>query len=133
MSSVFIGLCFAVIIFLLEAHLNVGDLVTSKRQIYKPTWESLDARPLPKWYPEAKLGIFIHWGLFSVPGVGRGAEQFWGNWINPGNETKQIQKREYMKRFHAPGFKFEDFAPQFRAEFFKPHEWARLFKKSGAK
>jgi Alpha-L-fucosidase len=32
-----------------------------------PNWESLDARPLPKWYDESKFGIFIHWGVFSVP------------------------------------------------------------------
>ena len=34
---------------------------------YTPDWESLDARPLPAWYDESKVGIFIHWGLFSVP------------------------------------------------------------------
>ena len=32
-----------------------------------PTWEALDARPLPAWYDQSKFGIFIHWGVFSVP------------------------------------------------------------------
>jgi alpha-L-fucosidase len=45
---------------------------------YEPTWESLDARPLPQWYPDAKVGIFIHWGVFSVPSYG--SEWFWYYW-----------------------------------------------------
>jgi alpha-L-fucosidase len=32
---------------------------------YEPNWKSLDARPLPSWYDESKLGIFVHWGVFS--------------------------------------------------------------------
>ena len=36
--------------------------------MYEPTWESVRTHPLPDWYADAKLGVFIHWGLFSVPG-----------------------------------------------------------------
>jgi hypothetical protein len=58
--------------------------VTSFRNIdanitqYTPTWDSLDSRPLPQWYDEAKIGIFIHWGVFSVPSFG--SEWFWKQW-----------------------------------------------------
>jgi len=45
---------------------------------YVPTWSSLDSRPLPSWYDDAKFGIFIHWGVFSVPSFG--SEWFWNNW-----------------------------------------------------
>lgn len=45
---------------------------------YSPTWKSLDSRPLPQWYDDAKFGIFIHWGVFSVPSFG--SEWFWNNW-----------------------------------------------------
>jgi alpha-L-fucosidase len=38
-------------------------------QDYTPDWASLDVRPLPAWYDESKVGIFIHWGVFSVPSV----------------------------------------------------------------
>ena len=34
---------------------------------YEPNWDSLDTHPLPNWYDDAKVGIFIHWGVFSVP------------------------------------------------------------------
>ena len=36
--------------------------------MYAPTWGSVSTHPLPDWYDDAKLGIFIHWGLYSVPG-----------------------------------------------------------------
>jgi hypothetical protein len=54
--------------------------VTSLQNVtqYTPTWGSLDSRPLPTWYDEAKFGIFIHWGVFSVPSFG--SEWFWYNW-----------------------------------------------------
>lgn len=42
---------------------------------FDPTWESLDARPLPAWFDQAKFGVFIHWGVFSVPSFG--SEWFW--------------------------------------------------------
>src|ERR1700760_4668003 len=40
---------------------------TASSARYEPTWESLDGRPSPSWYADAKFGIFIHWGLYSVP------------------------------------------------------------------
>jgi alpha-L-fucosidase len=36
--------------------------------MYEPTWDSVATHPLPEWYDDAKLGIFLHWGLYSVPG-----------------------------------------------------------------
>ena len=50
----------------------------NKNLRYTPDWDSLDTRPLPAWYDEAKFGIFIHWGVFSVPSFG--SEWFWQNW-----------------------------------------------------
>lgn len=44
---------------------------------YEPNWKSIDSRPLPEWYDQAKFGIFIHWGVFSVPSFG--SEWFW--WV----------------------------------------------------
>lgn len=45
---------------------------------YLPEWDSLDTRPLPEWYDKAKIGIFLHWGVYCVPGFG--SEWFWYNW-----------------------------------------------------
>jgi alpha-L-fucosidase len=61
---------------LILALLGLGALVHGAK--YAPTWESLDKRPLPNWYDEAKIGIFVHWGVFAVPSFG--SEWFWRNW-----------------------------------------------------
>lgn len=50
-------------------------LLGSARAKYEPNWDSIDSRPLPEWYDQAKFGIFIHWGVFSVPSFG--SEWFW--------------------------------------------------------
>ena len=50
---------------------------------YQPTWESLDKHQGPKWFDEAKVGIFVHWGVYSVPSFGVNGvlgEWFWWAW-----------------------------------------------------
>ncbi|XP_064094653.1 alpha-L-fucosidase-like [Macrobrachium nipponense] len=93
---------------------------------YQPTWESLDTRPLPEWYDNAKLGILIHWGLFSVPSFG--SERFWKDWKE--GHPKFIR---FMMENYPPSFKYQDFAPQFKAEFYDPEEWTDIFEASGAR
>ena len=58
----------------------VATTCIAKDVTYEPTWESLDSRESPAWYPDAKFGIFIHWGLYSVPAVaprGTYSEWYW--------------------------------------------------------
>ena len=94
---------------------------------YEPRWESLDTKPLPAWYDEAKFGIFIHWGVFSVPSFKN--EWFWWNWkIN--NDSSYV---DFMKNNYPPDFTYQDFAKDFTAEFYEPDDWADLFEASGAK
>ena len=104
--------------------LSLSSLVSSQ---YQPTWESLDARPLPPWYDEAKFGIFMHWGVYSVPSFG--SEWFWYNWKGRQN-PKYV---EFMKKNYPPTFEYTDFAPMFKAEFFDPVAWAKLLTQSGAR
>lgn len=100
---------------------------------YEPTWESLDKRPVPEWYQDAKFGIFIHWGVYSVPAWGAPktyAEWYWKNMSNkkPDNVWWQFHKKHY-----GADFDYKEFAPMFRAELFNPEEWADIFERSGAK
>ncbi|XP_076257939.1 tissue alpha-L-fucosidase-like [Rhynchophorus ferrugineus] len=94
-------------------------------ELYQPTWESLDTRPLPEWFDKAKIGIFIHWGVFSVPSMG--TEWVWTFWNDGDEVTKYIQDN------FPPGFSYQEFAKDFTAEFFNASEWAQLFARSGAK
>ncbi|NP_001106897.1 alpha-L-fucosidase 1 L homeolog precursor [Xenopus laevis] len=94
---------------------------------YAPNWESIDARPLPPWFDEAKFGIFLHWGVFSVPSFG--SEWFWWNWQHERSDSYV----KFMERNYRPGFTYADFAAQFTAEFYDPDAWAQLFQAAGAK
>ncbi|KAL4226532.1 Tissue alpha-L-fucosidase [Mactra antiquata] len=94
---------------------------------YEPTWESIDSRPLPTWYDESKLGIFVHWGVFSVPSFS--SEWFWHDW----KESKLPGIKAFMADNYRPDFTYADFAKDFTAEFFIAEQWASIFKSSGAK
>ncbi|XP_019945897.2 tissue alpha-L-fucosidase-like [Paralichthys olivaceus] len=107
---------------------NLLLIETREAARFEPTWTSLDARPLPGWFDEAKIGIFVHWGVFSVPGYGQFSEWFWFWWQNEKPEVV-----EFMKRNYPPDFTYADFASMFQAEFFDPDAWADVFKASGAR
>ncbi len=110
-------------------------------QNYQPTWASIDERPVPQWWQNDKFGIFIHWGVYSVPSWAptgdsisvyyKYAEWYWNRLI----EKSPVQK--YFQQFHlknyGPDFQYQDFAPEFKAKLFNPEQWAELFKNSGAK
>ncbi|KAK8767843.1 hypothetical protein V5799_005377, partial [Amblyomma americanum] len=97
---------------------------------YMPTWDSLDERPLPAWFDEAKVGIFVHWGVFSVPSFT--SEWFWWYWQGWG-EPRNPKPAKYMAENYPPGFTYPDFAKDFTCEFFDPDEWARILQESGAR
>ncbi|MCX7796105.1 MAG: alpha-L-fucosidase [bacterium] len=95
---------------------------------FKPTWESLENYQVPQWYLDAKFGIFIHWGVYSVPAFGN-------EWY-PRNMYRQGSREfEYHIKTYGPqrDFGYKDFIPMFTAENFNPDKWADLFLKSGAK
>ncbi|XP_065918355.1 alpha-L-fucosidase-like isoform X2 [Dysidea avara] len=102
-------------------------LFVSSLATYTPDWSSLDARPIPSWYEDAKFGIFIHWGVFSVPSYG--SEHFWYLWKHD-NDSRYVR---FMKNNCPPNFQYQDFAPMLKAELWDPVKWATLFKKSGAR
>jgi len=85
----------------------VGSLGPSVLARYDPTWDSIDSRPLPAWYDESKVGIFIHWGLYSVPSYIN--EWFWYSWISDESQGHA----DYIKQNFKPGFSYEVFSNTF--------------------
>lgn len=111
------------------------------QQRYSANWNSLDARPIPTWFTDAKLGIFIHWGVYSVPAwapVGKDfatyskySEWYWNRMATDSSKVGQAF-RQFHNKTYGPNFKYQDFAPQFTAELFNPNQWADIFKNAGA-
>lgn len=95
---------------------------------FEPTWESLERYRIPEWYQNAKFGIFIHWGVYSVPA-------FSSEWY-PRNMYRQGSKEfEHHVATYGPHteFGYKDFIPLFTAEKFDANQWAELFAAAGAK
>ena len=136
-------LTFAVLLMLASAVCAAQEQVK-----YEPTIASLDTHPLPQWYAGAKLGIFIHWGLYSVPGwapLSHPSHDFasvdyiknnpYAEWyLNvmrvPGSPTQAYHKEHY-----GANFGYYDFAPIFNRESKKwnPDDWAKTFHDAGAR
>ncbi|HNY77063.1 MAG: alpha-L-fucosidase [Sedimentisphaerales bacterium] len=113
--------------------LLVGTAVCGA-QTYEAKWESLDGRPTPQWWTDAKFGIFIHWGLYSVPAWsvrGEYSEWYW-NRIT-GDKAKNGPWWRYHSATYGADFPYAAFAPMFKAELFDPNHWAEVFQRSGAK
>jgi alpha-L-fucosidase len=108
---------------------------------YENNWQSLNSRPVPGWFEDAKLGIFIHWGLYSVPAyapIGDYAE--WYGYAlrcapSPEHQPTEHQKlyQAFHKKYYGEDFRYEDFVPRFTARHFDADEWAQLFRDAGAK
>ena len=95
---------------------------------FLPTWESLQANyQVPQWFIGAKFGLFMHWGLFSVP-----AHQ--SEWYEKHMYGNSQVAAWHAEHFGAPDhFGYKDFIPLFTQDHFDPDAWADLFQKSGAK
>lgn len=129
---------------------NHGD-VDDNEPTYEPTWESLEQHEVPDWYHDAKLGIFIHWGAYSVPGWGEVGEyaEWYPNYMHQeGSPTNEYHEENYGdpvpddgESDDLPTFEYKDFiretdesdAPEnFDATEWDPDRWAELFDEVGA-
>ena len=95
---------------------------------FKSSWESLESYQVPQWYQDAKFGIFIHWGVYSVPAYD--SEWYPHNMYQESNATFQYHVKTYGPQIK---FGYKDFIPRFTARKFDAGEWARLFRKAGAR
>ena len=94
---------------------------------FQPARDSLERYRVPAWYQDAKFGIFIVWGIYSVPAFG-------SEWYPRLMYLEGTPEFQHHLATYGPQSKFgyKDFIPMFRAEKFDPSAWARLFRKAGA-
>lgn len=102
---------------------------------YDGSWESLQKMPVPGWFDDGKIGIFIHWGPYSAIGYRKGARGY----------AEHVPKLIYQDAKHyypymqqrwgatPPEFGYKDIIPEFKAQNWNPDEWASLFEEVGAK
>ena len=105
---------------------------------YEANWKSLDARPVPQWWQDAKFGIFIHWGPYAVPAYAPvrddgkfhwdGYAEWYEGKMNSG--VKAFQEHHAAQYGNAP---YANFAAAFKAKDYDPAAWAKIFKRAGAK
>lgn len=100
---------------------------------YTPDWESLDSHKMPQWYDDGKIGLSMHWGVYSVPawaprekGISY-AEWYGRRMYEKGNPTFNYHREKY-----GDNFTYDDFIPKWKAENFNPSVWAKFAKKMGA-
>jgi len=107
----------------------------------EPRWESIDLRSTPAWFEDAKLGIFIHWGVYAVPSFAprtevstyaRYSAWYWKRLVTPDMEGHK-EFKAFHDRVYGPGTKYQDFASQWKAELYDPAAWADVFERAGAK
>ena len=93
---------------------------------YHPDWDSLAKHPVPAWYREKRLGIFLHWGVFSVPA--------YHDWYARNMYIKDSEEYKWhLEHYGDPkDFAFKDFIPDFKMDKFDPQLWAKLFREAGA-
>src|ERR1035437_3198724 len=137
----------AALIFLL-----LGALPAGAADRYAATTQSLRTHHAPQWYEDAKFGIFIHWGPYSVPAYHEWYVDFISPKANYGFlfgtppytaergelpeelflEKTRSEAVEYHRKNWGADFPYDGFLPMFRAEKFDPAAWARLFRDAGA-
>ena len=109
-----------------ESVKNIESIVA--KGPYSASWDSLEKFKVPKWYEDAKFGIFIHWGVYCVPAFE--SEWYPRNMYVVGSPVYKHHIETYGPQSK---FGYKDFIPMFKAEKFNADQWAELFRKSGAK
>ncbi|MBD5105206.1 MAG: alpha-L-fucosidase [Ruminococcaceae bacterium] len=105
---------------------TIDEVIANGR--YKDDWGSLSQYSVPKWYKNSKFGIFIHWGVFSVPA-------FASEWYSRQMYVKDSDEYKHHTEVYGKHteFGYKDFIPMFKAEKFDPEKWAEIFSQAGAK
>ncbi len=120
-----------ILITILCVVLQVANL--HAQQKFEANWVSIDSRPVPEWYTDAKFGIFIFWGLYSVPAWAPTTENRYAEWYWSQLESGNAKFTDFHNKVAREDFRYQDFVKDFTCEMFDPDSWATLFRESGAR
>ncbi|KAH7325490.1 glycoside hydrolase superfamily [Rhizoctonia solani] len=117
-----------------ELDLGNAGILKENVEFWEPTVASLSRHETPRWWNNAKFGIFIHWGIYSVPGwVPKGYYEEWYNWWlhNPAQPSNILWN--YHRETFGEDKLYDDFIPEFNGAKFNASQWINLFATAGAK
>ena len=117
-----------------------------EKRYFKSDWQDVATHPLPGWYDDCKLGIFITWGLYSVPAWAEVTWEFgekpigrewmthcpYAEWYRNTISIEDSPARKHHNKVYGKDFPYEKFADSFLCERYDPDGWAKLFKEAGA-
>jgi alpha-L-fucosidase len=141
------------VVFCIVVLIQIAGCREKEIKIYEPTWESLQTHPVPQWFTSAKLGIFIHWGVYAIPGDNEWYVARMSPMARPGRNPAgppytaaqgdlpdsvfyaniRLKTNQDHREIWGIDFAYDDFIPMFKAENFDPGAWANLFEEAGAK
>jgi len=116
-------------IFSITTPINGQDQADTAAPSFTPDWESLSQhRQAPQWFADAKLGIYFHWGVYSVPAY---HSEWYPRLMHlPGH---RVNKHHLKTHGELTEFPYHKFVPEFKAEHFDAAKWADLFREAGAR
>jgi alpha-L-fucosidase len=89
---------------------------------------------MPQWYDNAKIGLSMHWGVYSVTAWAlRENGISYAEWYGYRMNDKANPSFNYHRENYGENFTYDDFIPKWKAENFDPAKWAGFAKKMGAK
>jgi len=109
---------------------NISTTASPKgTDLFKPDSAAIAKNyKIPEWFTNAKFGIFIHWGVYSVPAYA--SEKYPPRMYQKGSDVNKYHLKHYGE---LTKFGYKDFIPMFKAENFDAERWVKLFKEAGAK
>lgn len=120
---------------ILVALLLIPFAINAQQDRVEASWQSLNLRGYPQWFTDARLGIFVHWGLYSVPAYA--SKEGYAEWFYRGLMTGDAGRKRIMSLYAdttLPVFdQYKELTKYWYGELWNPDEWARLFKDAGAK
>jgi len=126
--------CMGILLLCAAGSMQAQEQPAATEAAYDGSWESLQKMPVPAWFDDGKIGIFIHWGPYSVIGYRRGGSGYSEHvpkliYRDPKHYYPYLKERWGA---HPPEFGYKDIIPEFKAENWDPAAWASLFKEVGA-
>lgn len=112
---------------LLALTLLLGAVSGTWASDYYARWDHLDTRRAPVWFDQAKVGVLLYWGVFSVPSFG--SEWLWYHWKGRQNSLFS----DFMRQHYRPNVTYQEFAAHFTCEFYSPERWVELLVRSGVR